>query len=84
MLLDAGVGRIGDPAVSCGGDRRSQLRRWYYYSTELCRVRIVVNKNAERFYDEGEDIWLNAMLSGGGWWRSNPTRSPISCSIIRC
>ena len=53
---------------------------------------IVVNKHAQRFYDEGEDSGRNATRSGAAWSPASPTRSPTSsstrprstCSCRRC
>lgn len=60
FLLDAGADRIGDPTQchSVAIDARAPL-----YDGGICTrvdcvsLGIVVNKNAERFYDEGEDFW---------------------------
>ena len=87
MLLDAGVGRIGDPtqchAVAIDA-RAPQYDGGIITRLDCVVFGIVVNKNAERSTTRAKTSGPNAMLSGGGWWRSNPTRSPISCSIIRC
>ena len=41
---------------------------------------IVVNKHAERFYDEGEDIWPKRYAIWGRLVAASPTRSPTSSS----
>jgi len=60
MLLDAGVRRIGDPtqchAVAIDA-RAPQYDGGIITRLDCVVFGIVVNKNAERFYDEGEDIW---------------------------
>jgi tricarballylate dehydrogenase len=60
FLIDAGADAIGDPTQShCVAiDARAPL-----YDGGICTrvdsvsLGIVVNRNAERFYDEGEDFW---------------------------
>jgi len=60
FLLDAGADRIGDPTQchSVAIDARAPL-----YDGGICTrvdcvsLGIMVNRNAERFYDEGEDFW---------------------------
>jgi tricarballylate dehydrogenase len=60
FLLDAGADAVGDPTQShCVAiDARAPL-----YDGGICTrvdsvsLGIVVNRNAERFYDEGEDFW---------------------------
>lgn len=60
MLLDKGVQKIGDP-TQCHAvaiDARAPKFDGGIITRLDCVVfGIVVNKNAERFYDEGEDIW---------------------------
>ncbi|MEZ0172336.1 FAD-dependent tricarballylate dehydrogenase TcuA [Microvirga sp. TS319] len=60
MLLDKGVQEIGDP-TQCHAvaiDARAPKFDGGIITRLDCVVfGIVVNKNAERFYDEGEDIW---------------------------
>jgi tricarballylate dehydrogenase len=60
MLLDKGVQQIGDP-TQCHAvaiDARAPKFDGGIITRLDCVVfGIVVNKNAERFYDEGEDIW---------------------------
>ncbi|MEX2453552.1 MAG: FAD-dependent tricarballylate dehydrogenase TcuA, partial [Rhodospirillaceae bacterium] len=60
MLLDAGVQEIGDP-TQCHAvaiDARAPKYDGGIITRLDCVVfGIVVNKNAQRFYDEGEDIW---------------------------
>jgi len=60
FLIDAGADAIGDPTQSHAAaiDARAPL-----YDGGICTrvdsvsIGIVVNKHAERFYDEGEDFW---------------------------
>ncbi len=60
MLLDAGVEKIGDP-TQCHAvaiDARAPKFDGGIITRLDCVVfGIVVNRNAERFYDEGEDFW---------------------------
>lgn len=60
FLLDAGVQEVGDP-TQCHAvaiDARAPKYDGGIITRLDCVVfGIVVNKNAERFYDEGEDIW---------------------------
>ncbi len=60
MLLDKGVQQIGDP-TQCHAvaiDARAPKFDGGIITRLDCVVfGIVVNKNAERFYDEGEDVW---------------------------
>ncbi|PVE23027.1 tricarballylate dehydrogenase [Microvirga sp. KLBC 81] len=60
MLLDKGVQQIGDPTQGhfVAIDARAPRFDGGIITRLDCVVfGIVVNKNAERFYDEGEDIW---------------------------
>ena len=60
MLLDQGVDPVGDP-TQCHAvaiDARAPKFDGGIITRLDCVVfGIVVNKNAERFYDEGEDVW---------------------------
>lgn len=60
MLLDAGIAKVGDP-TQCHAvaiDARAPKFDGGIITRLDCVVfGIVVNKKAERFYDEGEDIW---------------------------
>jgi tricarballylate dehydrogenase len=60
MLLDSGVEPVGDP-TQCHAvaiDARAPKYDGGIITRLDCVVfGIVVNRNAERFYDEGEDIW---------------------------
>src|SRR5262249_12277345 len=60
MLLDKGVDAVGDP-TQCHAvaiDARAPKFDGGIITRLDCVVfGIVVNKNAQRFYDEGEDIW---------------------------
>lgn len=60
MLLDKGVQQIGDPTQGhfVAIDARAPRFDGGIITRLDCVVfGIVVNKNADRFYDEGEDIW---------------------------
>jgi tricarballylate dehydrogenase len=60
LLLDKGVGEVGDP-TQCHAvaiDARAPKYDGGIITRLDCVVfGIVVNKHAERFYDEGEDVW---------------------------
>jgi len=59
-LLDQGVEPVGDPtqchAVAIDG-RAPQYDGGIVTRLDCVPFSIVVNKNAQRFYDEGEDVW---------------------------
>ncbi len=59
-MLDAGAAPIGDPAechaVAVDG-RAPQFDGGIVTRLDSLPLGIVVNRAAERFYDEGEDIW---------------------------
>ena len=59
-LLDQGVNEIGDPtqchAVAIDG-RAPKFDGGIVTRLDCVPFSIVVNKNGERFYDEGEDVW---------------------------
>ena len=59
-LLDQGVEQVGDPkqchAVAIDG-RAPKYDGGIVTRLDCVPFSIVVNKNAERFYDEGEDVW---------------------------
>jgi len=59
-LLDQGVASVGDPtqchAVAIDG-RAPQFDGGISTRLDCVPFSIVVNKHAERFYDEGEDVW---------------------------
>jgi tricarballylate dehydrogenase len=59
-LLDQGVQSVGDPtqchAVAIDG-RSPKYDGGIVTRLDCVVFSIVVNKNAERFYDEGEDVW---------------------------
>ena len=60
MLLDKGVKEVGDPSQchAVAIDARAPRFDGGIITRLDCVVfGIVVNRNAERFYDEGEDIW---------------------------
>lgn len=59
-LLDQGLDSVGDPtqchAVAIDG-RAPRFDGGIVTRLDCVPFSIVVNKNAERFYDEGEDVW---------------------------
>ena len=60
FMIDAGADKIGDPSQShCVAiDARAPLYDGGIVTRIDCvSLGVVVNKNAERFYDEGEDFW---------------------------
>jgi len=60
VLIDKGAQPIGDPtqchAVACDA-RAPKFDGGIITRVDAISLGIVVNKNAERFYDEGEDFW---------------------------
>ncbi|MFT0545983.1 FAD-dependent tricarballylate dehydrogenase TcuA [Allopusillimonas ginsengisoli] len=82
-MLDAGADAIGDPAQShCVAiDARAPL-----YDGGICTridcvsLGVVVNLNAERFYDEGEDFWPKRYAIWGRLVAHQPNQ--IAYSII--
>ena len=69
FMLDAGADAVGDRRnrYCVAIDARAPL-----YDGGICTridcvsLGVVVNRDARRFYDEGEDFWLSATLSGAG------------------
>ncbi|MEO1678886.1 MAG: FAD-dependent tricarballylate dehydrogenase TcuA [Pseudomonadota bacterium] len=59
-LLDQGVAQVGDPtqchAVAIDG-RAPKFDGGIVTRLDCVPFSVVVNKNAERFYDEGQDVW---------------------------
>lgn len=59
-LLDQGIAQVGDPtqchAVAIDG-RAPKFDGGIVTRLDCVPFSIVVNQNAERFYDEGEDVW---------------------------
>ena len=59
-LLDQGVEQVGDPtqchAVAIDG-RAPKFDGGIVTRLDCVPFSVVVNKNADRFYDEGEDVW---------------------------
>jgi tricarballylate dehydrogenase len=60
VLIDKGVKPVGDPtqchAVACDA-RAPKFDGGIITRVDAISLGIVVNKHAERFYDEGEDFW---------------------------
>jgi tricarballylate dehydrogenase len=60
MLIDRGAGTVGDPAEchAVAVDARSpRFDGGIVTRVDAIPFGIVVDRNAERFYDEGEDVW---------------------------
>src|SRR5881628_2661576 len=60
MLMDAGAKTIGDPTQghSVAIDARApKFDGGICTRVDCVSLGVVVNRNAERFYDEGEDFW---------------------------
>src|SRR3546814_7589334 len=82
-LLDAGVDSIGDPTQShsVAIDARAPL-----YDGGICTrvdcvsLGVVVNRDAKRFYDEGEDFWPKRYAIWGRLVAKQPGQ--IAYSII--
>jgi len=83
LLLDAGADRIGDPtqAHMVAIDARAPL-----YDGGICTridcvsLGVVVNRDGERFYDEGEDFWPKRYAIWGRLVAGQPGQ--IAWSII--
>ena len=83
FMLDAGADKIGDPtqAHMVAIDARSPL-----YDGGICTrldcvsLGVVVNRHAQRFYDEGEDFWPKRYAIWGRLVAQQPTQ--IAYSII--
>ena len=75
LLLDKGVQQVGDP-TQCHAvaiDARAPKFDGGIITRLDCVVfGIVVNKNAQRFYDEGEDIWPKRYAIWGRLVASQP------------
>ena len=60
VLIDCGIKPVGDPtqchAVACDA-RSPKFDGGIITRVDAISLGIVVNKNAERFYDEGEEFW---------------------------
>jgi len=83
MLLDAGVESVGDPtqchAVAIDG-RAPKFDGGIVTRLDCVPLGIVVNKRAERFYDEGEDLWPKRYAIWGRLVAQQPDQ--IAYSII--
>ncbi len=83
ILLDAGAESIGDPkqchAVAIDG-RAPKFDGGIVTRLDCVPLGIVVNKNAERFYDEGEDLWPKRYAIWGRLVAQQPDQ--IAYSII--
>ena len=80
-LLNQGLSSVGDPtqchAVAIDG-RAPQFDGGIVTRLDCVPFSIVVNKQAERFYDEGEDVWPKRYAIWGPVGRS-PARSDRLC-----
>lgn len=85
-MIDAGADVIGDPSQShCVAiDARAPL-----YDGGICTrvdcvsLGVVVNRDAERFYDEGEDFWPKRYAIWGGWSPTSRDKSAIQLSTAK-
>ena len=83
FMLDAGADKIGDPSQShCVAiDARAPLYDGGIVTRIDCvSLGVVVNKNSERFYDEGEDFWPKRYAIWGRLVAQQPGQ--IAYSII--
>jgi tricarballylate dehydrogenase len=82
-LLDQGAESVGDPtqchAVAIDG-RSPQFDGGIVTRLDCVPFSIVVNKNAERFYNEGEDVWPKRYAIWGRLIAAQPDQ--IAYSII--
>ena len=86
FMLDAGADAVGDPSQShCVAiDARAPL-----YDGGICTridcvsLGVVVNRDARRFYDEGEDFWPKRYAIWGRLTAMQPGRLPIPSSTPR-
>ena len=83
MLLNKGVAQIGEPdafhAVAVDG-RAPKFDGGIVTRLDSVPFGIVVNKNGERFYDEGEDFWPKRYAIWGGLIARQPDQ--VAYSII--
>ena len=87
MLLDAGVQPVGDP-TQCHAvaiDARAPKFDGGIITRLDCVVfGIVVNKQAKRFYDEGEDIWPKRYAIWGRLVAAQPDQIAYIVFDARC
>jgi tricarballylate dehydrogenase len=83
LLLNSGVSQIGEPnafhAVAVDG-RAPKFDGGIVTRLDSVPFGIVVNKNGERFYDEGEDFWPKRYAIWGGLIARQPDQ--VAYSII--
>jgi len=83
LLLNSGAESVGDPtqchAVAIDG-RAPKFDGGIVTRLDCVPLGIVVNKNAERFYDEGEDLWPKRYAIWGRLVAQQPDQ--IAYSII--
>jgi tricarballylate dehydrogenase len=83
MLLNKGAAKIGEPdafhAVAVDG-RAPKFDGGIVTRLDSVPFGIVVNKNGERFYDEGEDFWPKRYAIWGGLIARQPDQ--VAYSII--
>lgn len=82
-LLDQGASSVGDPtqchAVAIDG-RAPQFDGGIVTRLDCVPFSVVVNKNAERFYNEGEDVWPKRYAIWGRLVAAQPDQ--VAYSII--
>lgn len=83
LLLDHGAGQIGDPsqchAIALDA-RAPKFDGGIVTRLDTVPLGIVVNRNGERFYDEGEDLWPKRYAIWGRLIAQQPTQ--IAYSIV--
>jgi tricarballylate dehydrogenase len=83
LLLNAGAGPVGDPkqchAVAIDG-RAPKFDGGIVTRLDCVPLGIVVNKNGDRFYDEGEDLWPKRYAIWGRLVAQQPDQ--IAYSVI--
>ena len=86
MLLDAGAESVGDPAqchaVAIDG-RAPRFDGGIVTRLDCIPLGIVVNKHAERFYDEGEDLWPKRYAIWGRLVAQQPDQIAYSITDAR-
>jgi tricarballylate dehydrogenase len=80
-MLDAGARRVGDPASAhaIAVDARSPaFDAGIITRLDAIPIGIAVNRDAERFYDEGEDIWPKRYATWGGLIARQPDQKAFA------
>ncbi|HET6380536.1 MAG TPA: FAD-dependent tricarballylate dehydrogenase TcuA, partial [candidate division Zixibacteria bacterium] len=80
-LLDAGARRVGDPASAHAiavDARAPQFDAGIITRIDAIPIGIAVNCNAERFYDEGEDMWPKRYATWGRLIAAQPEQKAFA------